>query len=635
MMQRLRKRQLRRTLNATDPTASIIVPAETMFVFNGTSADLAQQFYQRYQAGDSLHKLDIAHSKLPERVRARLATYDLKFKHLHSLLQRALLWDSGFVLSGNALVPILTANGSSMADIALSYDDFTTVAGCGASTCGDSGTAYRASSACSSDALAPVLKCAIDSTSSSSSGKASDDGTAIWATGGSAKAIPDLSLVRHTWQDAATQETHSVHAIHSMSLTKEPSTSGCAAGQPPSMIIPCASSSSANATTVWVAPAHGTLVTVWLEHARADKPGFSVYYTGLIVAAVVVGLVLVLVLCCKGKSRYKRRRQRREEAKMTSADPQALLESNTDGLEVSAVALTPVHAMLESDAEASASTNVSSRGSDAWTNVFVTSKAVASRRLRMDQLAFKHKLATGANGSEVWAAKYHGARVAVKRTVATSTSTDSAVATAPPAISAEIELLATLRHRHLVRFFGVAWDTPDSLCVVTEYARKGSLADVLSRSSEDSATPLAWPQLECIMVGVARAVAYLHSRESPVVHGDLCARNVLLVSHFEPKLTGIRGNSADSEATTLEGDVLALGVLFSELIALGDRADTMAAVREEHKDSDECATVCPQAIRDVVAQCMHSDPSARPRTAEVVRVLADACAGEQEVEADV
>lgn len=648
-------RRLRRDLNVSDPTAGIVVPAETMFVFNGSSADLAQQFYQRYEAGATVAKLEIAAKALPAPVQARLAAADLKFKHLHPLLQRALLWDSGYVFVtdgrggvSDKLVRVLTANGTSMADIALSFTEFSKVAGCAATNCSTAAASAQRSTGgvCNGASLAPVLKCAVEGEVLSTA-----DGQAFWATGGHEKAIPELSVARHSWQDADSKQTYTLNAIHSLALSAEASVD-CAAtagGQYASLIIPCAQYSSSSASQTWADPAPGKLVTVWLQHARANKPGFNQYYTLLIIAAVVASLVLLLVICCSCKSRCQKRKQRREEAKMTSADPSALLESN-EKIEVSAVALTPVHAILESDLEVSGS-------SDDWKSVFVTSHIVGGRRLRMDQLALKKLVAHGASGSEIWAAKYRGSRVAVKRRAAeappatptapsvpvgaeggsqpANATAPAATSTAPPEISAEIQLLASLRHRNIVRFYGVAWNSPETLCVVTEYARKGCLEAYLRpssvrRSNGGSSIPtsdnsLTWTQVEKIMMGIADAVQYLHTRTSPVAHGSIEAKNVLLSSHFEPKLIGV-GAAATS---TLEDDICALGVLFAELIALGDHHSHAARAslsQEEHKTDSENlppppSPECAQEIRDIVAQCMAADPSARPSIRDVVRVF--------------
>ncbi|TYZ68372.1 hypothetical protein PybrP1_011930 [[Pythium] brassicae (nom. inval.)] len=651
----LATRRLRRDLNVSDPTAGIVVPAETMFVFNGSSADLAQQFYQRYEAGAMAAKLDIDSDALPQSVQARLAAVDLKFKHLHPLLQRALLWDSGYVFASDSrgggstgkLLRVYTANGMSMAEIAVSTSEFTDVAGCATANCSASSPAQRSTgTACSGARLAPVLKCAVEGDVESS-----PESQAFWATGGHERAIPELSVARHTWQDgSAAKQTYTVNAIHSIALAREAAV-GCTAassgGQYSSLIIPCAqyspSSGASDAGRVWADPAPGALVSVWLQHARADKPGFNQYYTLLIIAGALAGIVLLLVMSCSCKSRYRRRKLRRAEAKMTSADPSALLESD-DAIVVSAVALTPVHVMLESDLEASDS-------SHDWKNACGASQAVAGRRLRMDQLAFRKLLAHGAGGSEVWTAKYHGSRVAVKRRPTLSAAATGAAAggslkpsrpgaaaatpttaTAPPEINAELELLASLHHRNIVRFYGVAWNSPDSLCIVTEYARKSSLEEYLrprQRGSSDSER-LTWMQVQKIMAGVADALQYLHAREPPVAHGALEARNVLLSSRFEAKLIGVGGPAAAATAwpRSLEDDICALGVLFAELIAHCEHAAASGArasfVHEEHKIERESLPpppVCTLEIREIVARCMTADPSARPRIGDVVRVF--------------
>uniref|UniRef100_K3WN81 Uncharacterized protein n=1 Tax=Globisporangium ultimum (strain ATCC 200006 / CBS 805.95 / DAOM BR144) TaxID=431595 RepID=K3WN81_GLOUD len=411
------QRRLRRVLNATDPTASIIIPAETMFVFNGTSSDLAQQFYQRYQAGDTLAKLRISHKNLPRLIQDRLAKYELKFEDLHALLQRALLWDSGCVLDASGdtegsamkLIQIYTANDTTMANIAVSYAEVTIGAGCSVANCSTT-SSFTSTTGCQGTRLAPVMKCAVaeqlNSTTHSS--------TSFWATGGNAKAIPELSVASHLWTDSETSETYSVNAIHTIPVAQESSfrcTSDAVDDSDfSSMVIPCASyktlALSSSSSTQWSAPKHGMLVTVWLEHAQADKPGFNMYYIVLILVGVIAGLVLLIVLACKGKSRFRKRQQRRAEAKMTSADPQAFLDASLNSneqFEVSSgvVALTPVQTILESDHE---------NWRNDWNNhAFLSSNAFVGKRLRMDHLVFRKQIAKTTR-SEVWIATYHGER---------------------------------------------------------------------------------------------------------------------------------------------------------------------------------------------------------------------------------
>ncbi|KAF1317266.1 Tkl/drk protein kinase, partial [Globisporangium splendens] len=663
------QRHLRRVLNATDPTASIIIPAETMFVFNGTSSDLAQQFYQRYQAGDTLAKLSISHKNLPRPIQDRLAKYQLKFKDLHALLQRALLWDSGYVLDASVaakgsamkLVQIYTANDTTMADIAVSYAKFTNGAGCAVANCSMT-SSHESTTDCQGSRLAPMLKCAVAEQLTSTT----HSSTSFWATGGNAKAIPDLSIASHSWIDSETKETYTVNAIHTIPMDQE-SSARCAsdaAGNDDfsSMIIPCASyetlALSSSVSTQWSAPKHGKLVTVWLEHAQADKPGFNMYYTVLIIVGVIAGLMLLIVLACKGKSRFRKQQQRRAEAKMTSADPQAFLDASfgsSEQLEVSstAVALTPVQAILESDHE--------NRKND-WNHAFLSSDAFAGKRLRMDHLAFRKQITKTAR-NEIWIATYHGERVAVKKirheTSELLGNDDKISRSAPearnfiPDWSHGIERLASLRHCNIARFYGVAWDSPESLCVISEYARKGNLQHVLGKQSNTSAfdkEPLTWEQMRRILVGVARALQYLYDGHphSPIVHGDLCCKNILLSNHYEPKLIGFTttdttpasdtvveqevGSSSSSPSIWIapevlhgapmspQSDIYSFGVLMSELLS---HHATILRVEsdEEHKQEGEEPVFLRSIVCEIMAHCLQVDPSLRPTASAIVQVL--------------
>jgi serine/threonine protein kinase len=89
--------------------------------------------------------------------------------------------------------------------------------------------------------------------------------------------------------------------------------------------------------------------------------------------------------------------------------------------------------------------------------------------------------------------------------------------------AAEMALLTTVQHPNICRLLGVSMDGTRR-CLVLEYCPGGALDKRLLR---DHAT-LGWKQRLQVAVGIARALAHLHSLEPAMIHRDVKTQNVLL-----------------------------------------------------------------------------------------------------------
>ncbi|GMH00774.1 hypothetical protein Nepgr_002613 [Nepenthes gracilis] len=102
---------------------------------------------------------------------------------------------------------------------------------------------------------------------------------------------------------------------------------------------------------------------------------------------------------------------------------------------------------------------------------------------------------------------------------------------------AEMETLGKLRHRNIVKILGYCVSGTDRI-LIYEFVEKGSLDRWLynTSSSEDNSlilSPLSWETRVKIIRGVADGLAFMHGLETPIVHRDIKASNVLLDSDFE------------------------------------------------------------------------------------------------------
>ncbi|XP_071692798.1 probable serine/threonine-protein kinase PBL7 [Rutidosis leptorrhynchoides] len=90
---------------------------------------------------------------------------------------------------------------------------------------------------------------------------------------------------------------------------------------------------------------------------------------------------------------------------------------------------------------------------------------------------------------------------------------------------AEVEFLGKLSHPNLVKLLGYC-SQDDDLCLVYEFMPKGSLDDYILK--QGLVKTLSWSMRVKVMVGIAKAIAFLHSTENQIIFRDLKTSNILL-----------------------------------------------------------------------------------------------------------
>ncbi|GKV39901.1 hypothetical protein SLEP1_g47601 [Rubroshorea leprosula] len=108
---------------------------------------------------------------------------------------------------------------------------------------------------------------------------------------------------------------------------------------------------------------------------------------------------------------------------------------------------------------------------------------------------------------------------------------------------AEMETLGKLSHQNLVRILGYCSTGLDRI-LIYEFLEKGSvdqwLHDTSSREEcglADWRSPLSWKTKIKVVRGIANGLAYLHGLDTPIIHRDIKASNVLLDSDFEAHIS--------------------------------------------------------------------------------------------------
>ena len=95
----------------------------------------------------------------------------------------------------------------------------------------------------------------------------------------------------------------------------------------------------------------------------------------------------------------------------------------------------------------------------------------------------------------------------------------------------EIEIVNQVRHPNIIFYMGISFDEDHHYCMITEYAAKGSLFDLLHSGTPER---LDDEKIFKIIRELASALQYLHSRG--ILHCDLKSQNILLKEDWKVKI---------------------------------------------------------------------------------------------------
>ena len=214
----------------------------------------------------------------------------------------------------------------------------------------------------------------------------------------------------------------------------------------------------------------------------------------------------------------------------------------------------------------------------------------------------------------------------------------------------EAAIMCSLNHPHVLRIFGVV---PRRGWIVMDMCARGALSELLL----DAEQALDAPTLLRLAAETATGVAYLHSDEIRIVHGDLKAANVLLTAELSVRIcdfgmadakdrsksmssAGV-GSSASSGITvawtapeilqnedkSFASDVFALGVTLWETFERGrpfGRMPDIAAVNQLLNGARPPVTnKTPPRAALVIAACWGQEAKNRCSAAEAACVLTE------------
>ncbi|XP_048552151.1 probable receptor-like protein kinase At2g42960 isoform X2 [Triticum urartu] len=228
----------------------------------------------------------------------------------------------------------------------------------------------------------------------------------------------------------------------------------------------------------------------------------------------------------------------------------------------------------------------------------------------------------------------------------------------------EVEAIGHVRHKNLVRLLGYCVEGIHRM-LVYEYVNNGNLEQWIHGAMRQHGV-LTWEARMKIILGIAKALAYLHEAIEPkVVHRDIKSSNILIDEDFNGKLSdfglakmlgagkshittrvmGTFGYVAPEYANTgllnEKSDVYSFGVLLLEAVTGRDPVDYGRPANEVHlvewlkmmvgtKRADEvvdCDMEVKPTIRAlkrallVALRCVDPDSEKRPTMGHVVRML--------------
>ncbi|KAG4061802.1 hypothetical protein PC123_g3306 [Phytophthora cactorum] len=220
--------------------ASVSSSSSSSFEFDGTTSDIAQQLFIRHQAGDAGQLVNL--TRIPAAVSDRLDPLNIKFKELPGLVQRAVLWDTGFAISpGNNPVQIWTMQNYTMADIAVPKADVSYV-DCTYLNCSQpNGVTAHYAQYCTGWQMLNVSRCVADNFEDPG---ASGYMGMMWSTGGEPDMIPLIRLREHTWGQDIPQFggriTFHVSVVHTVPNELDPAWDECPLDKGyASLTVPC------------------------------------------------------------------------------------------------------------------------------------------------------------------------------------------------------------------------------------------------------------------------------------------------------------------------------------------------------------------------------------------------------------
>ncbi|KAF1323122.1 Tkl/drk protein kinase, partial [Globisporangium splendens] len=575
--------------NVKDKHGVYVDPA---FQCDGTSSDFAQQFYRRSLADAestaALDKLTIE-QPLPKEMEQRLSDAGLSFNDLPSLLQRALVWDSGYAFAkgdggSETLRPVYVKCGLAMSDIAIPRESVS-----------NAEFSHRALS-CTNDRIVRETRCAI----ANADAVERSNRIAVWADGGVGTATPDMNIKKYSVESE--NASFVLLGIHATRDDLDAGTSSECIDKP-SMIIPCVPYAStghtdnANSTGEgeWCRPKPGALVTSWLRQVAKEKKVSLLYLIPILIA---VALAVTGLAAYIRRTSFKRIDGKRDESRRNVT---AIISTPDRTYASGRFSLSQRSSLAVGEARLSdfSSASIESFAAFSANNVLNTLANHPSLRLSSflyDQLQFHELVSKQGDRIEVWRGVYRGSNVATKRLAKTG--------------KILLQLAWEKNKMHIA--LGIA----NAMCYLHQQRPAVFHSDLKAKNV------LLSSELDAKLIGCG-------ARRWSKADGSSAPRSVPSPFWTAPEVLR-------SHAHSEKADMYSFGVVLSELdthqlpyegitsLRTGENLSPLEilekAIANELRPA--LSPFCPLEVADLIEACLHADPQQRPSAREAIVVLA-------------
>ncbi|EAL46950.1 protein kinase, putative [Entamoeba histolytica HM-1:IMSS] len=250
-------------------------------------------------------------------------------------------------------------------------------------------------------------------------------------------------------------------------------------------------------------------------------------------------------------------------------------------------------------------------------SISIEGETEISTRLDPDEIKEEKKIGEGSFGV-VYVGEFRGNKVAIKKIKQVEENEDK-----KKEFEKEVAMLDKFRNEYIIHFYGAVF-IPNKICMVTEFAKYGSIQDIMNKRN---ITEISKKIRIKFMIDGAKGISYLHS--NGILHRDIKPDNFLVVSlddniEVNRKLTDF----GSAKYYKIQSDIYSFSVTMLQTITWQDPfpktlyphpwdiADTITTGKRPVIIQE-----VEEYIKDVIEKSWQQEPKERITIDEIVRML--------------